>query len=90
MADTTFSRIMLQTTHKRLKKLEPKINPWTQASVIESSVGGVNRLWFFEVAPSMWRDGDRDRFSDYFRADDAYEARSKGWDAWMAKYHPES
>jgi len=64
-----FSRSLLSLVNKDLKQHFPAINPRKDA-------------WVWK-AGRQWEFHGPERFYDTFRADNAYEARAKGWAAWM-------
>ncbi len=69
---TTFNRVYLSTVHAVIRKRFPAIRPMRDAWVIKSGFG-------------QWEFHGPDKFYTHFRAEDAYHARAKGWEAWLAR-----
>lgn len=67
-----FCRIYLRLVVAELKKAHPTIRPLKDAWVWKAGFGG-------------WEFHGPDRYYWHGRADNAYEARAKGWQAWMEK-----
>ena len=70
-----FCRQMLRRRHEELRNLFPGTRLMKDASVLQSSFPD---QWLFEIVMHgiVW--------SEYVKADNAYEARCKGWDAFEA------
>jgi hypothetical protein len=69
-----FSRQLLKTKHEELAQLLPGVRLIKDASVINTTSSTVRKHWLFELVID-------DRYwSADVTADNAYEARCKGWD----------
>lgn len=70
-----FTRSMCASVCAQVREKFPKIKT-SKAGVTGGYVGGVNKQFHFQ-------------FEDFHydcRAEDAYEARAKGWSAWLEKF----
>ena len=78
--NTAFSRLALKGTLARVKQHFPEVDP-RSAGVCRAS-GARNRpQYLFELPFNGYR------FAEYVRADNAYEARQKGWEAFLRANH---
>lgn len=78
MADinTIFCRLLLASVHKAVKKFAPDTNLRADA-------------WVWHFHRDSWEFHGPDKFYWNGRADNAYEARAKGWQAWIRSKQPE-
>lgn len=70
--DATFGRLLLAEARKLVKKNFPKINMRTEA-------------WVYHFHRDHWEFHGPDGFYWHGSASNAYEARYKGWMAWLNK-----
>ena len=77
MADINiiFCRSMLRSAHEEVRKHFPGIKV-SEAAVLDSGFG----QWLFE----LMHNGER--YAEYVSADNAYEARFKGWHWFLGKH----
>ena len=68
----SFSRCELKLVTDRVKRLGANIK---DASVTWSSMGSGGKMYEFFYGEFHW----------YGKADNAYDAKAKGWEAWLAK-----
>lgn len=77
----TFCRALLAQTMERVRR-------HTTPALRE-------KAWVYKTARGQWEfqgpnpDGRVNQFYWFGRADNAYEARAKGWSAWLEKFYPE-
>lgn len=74
--DIIFSRALLSTGIKTLKKHFPKVRPMKDG-------------WVWCAGRDHWEFHGPDRFYWHGSAGNAYDARYKGWMAWAYKQKPE-
>lgn len=79
--NTQFCRIYLRETHKDVKKAIPGVN-LRKAAWVHNTGGGDS--WEFQTVE---REGV-EKFYWYGGAYNAYEARAKGWSAYLSKFFP--
>ncbi len=72
MTLTNFSRSFLAEVHAEVKRNYPEIQRIMRAA------------WVIHTTFGQWEFHGPDNFYTHFRAEDAYHARAKGWEAWMA------
>lgn len=65
-----FSQILLKNVHKTVKKHFPNVNLKTDA-------------WVYKFPRSHWEFHGPGKFYTHFEAEDAREARAKGWLKWL-------
>jgi hypothetical protein len=68
--DIGISRLVLMESHKRVKTLFPTINLRKDA-------------WVWCAGRGRWEFHGPDQYYWNCRASNAYDARAKGWDAWL-------
>lgn len=73
-----FTRTMLTSCHMEVHNFDPNVKV-SNASVTLSSGSGNRKQYFFQFRQPNYLD-----FDVWVTADDAYDAKCKGWDAWMA------
>lgn len=78
----TFCRRALELTHMDVRKFDPSIKV-SDAAVHKS--GNTWEFTFYHVTEDSSGKAHADRFYWHGRADNAYDARVKGWDAFLAK-----
>lgn len=71
--DITFSRALLAQIVPTVRKVDKR--PLKDA-------------WVWHAGRDSWEFHGPDRFYWHGRAGNAYEARYKGWCAWLKKHHP--
>jgi hypothetical protein len=69
--NTTFCRTLLAGAHADVKKHFPHIN--------------LRTAWVYKTDRQSWEFHGPDDFYWYGHADNAYDARAKGWWAWLRK-----
>ena len=69
---TSFNRSYMALVHAEVHGRFPKVRPMRDAWVHRTGFGG-------------WEFHGPGRFYDHFQAEDAYHARSKGWESWLRK-----
>ena len=69
---TAFNRSYMVSVHAEVRRRFPSIRPTRDAWVIRTTFG-------------QWEFHGPDGFYEYFRADGAFHARAKGWEAWLKK-----
>jgi len=69
--NTVFCRMVLKGTHERVKKFRPDIK--------------LKDAWVWSGRDGCWEFHGPEKFYWYGRAYNAYEARAKGWMAWLTK-----
>lgn len=75
----TFSRALLKSSIADVKTFFPDIKV-SEAAVLQMAGGGTNKWWLFEYMHQG------ERFAHECHADNAYEARAKGWNAFVEKF----
>lgn len=68
--DTAFSLALLKEGHKEVKKAFPKINLRRDA-------------WVYDLGRNHWEFHGPDKFYWHGNAGNAWDARYKGWMAWL-------
>lgn len=74
-----FTRTMLVSCHMEVRNFDPHVKV-SNANVTLSSGSGNRKQYFFQFQQQNYLD-----FDTWVTADDAYDAKCKGWDAWMAR-----
>lgn len=72
-----FTRSMLTSCHMEVRNFDPHVKV-SNASVTLSSGSGNRKQYFFQFRQTNYLD-----FDAWVTADDTYDAKCKGWDAWM-------
>ena len=67
-----FNRRYLAEIHAEVRRRFPDLRPMRDA-------------WVHRTGFGRWEFHGPGNFYAHFRAEDAYHARSKGWEAWLAK-----
>jgi len=73
--DIAFCREMLREAHALVKQAAPSINVRADA-------------WVYHFMHDHWEFHGPDQFWWHGSAANAYDARYKGWMAWLRKHHP--
>ena len=71
MTFPAFNRRYLAEVHAEVKRNYPEIQRPMKAA------------WVIKTAFGQWEFHGPDNFYAYFRAEDAYHARAKGWEEWL-------
>jgi hypothetical protein len=71
-SDALFCLSLLRLVHAEVKKFRPEIKLWRAA-------------WVYHFGRGQWEFHGPDAFYWNGRAANAYDARQKGWNAWLNK-----
>lgn len=70
--DITFSRLLLGETHKDVRKLAPHLRGHLMRAA-----------WVWRAGRDHWEFHGPDQYYWHGSASNSYEARTKGWNAWL-------